>query len=68
MPYSTFSRALLWRALFGLAIVPILASCNDDDESYCYNCIETPFEISLGVVTGDFNSNGFAKRHRAQRH
>lgn len=60
MLYSTFGRALLWRALFGLAIVPILASCNDDDESYCYNCIETPFEISLGVVTGDFNSNGFA--------
>jgi hypothetical protein len=51
-------RARWWRALLGLAIVPALASCDDDYPRDCYPCAP-PFEISLGVVAGDFNANGF---------
>ncbi len=46
-----------WRVLFGLAILPALASCNDDNN--CYSCNVIPAEISLGVVAGNFNANGF---------
>jgi hypothetical protein len=45
--------------LLGLAIVPVLASCNDGYDSNCYSCGAIPAEISLGVVTGNFNANGF---------
>jgi FG-GAP-like repeat len=48
-----------WRVLFGLAIVSALASCNDGYNYSCSNCVVTPTEISLGVVTGNFNGNGF---------
>jgi hypothetical protein len=48
-----------WRMLFGLAIVPVLASCNDGYDNNCYNCGVIPTEISLGVVAGNFNANGF---------
>jgi hypothetical protein len=49
-----------WRVLlFGLVIVPALASCNDGYD-YCYYCGVRPTEISMGVVTGNFNANGFA--------
>jgi hypothetical protein len=50
-----------WRALFGLAFLPALVSCNDGGYGdYCYYCNVTPTEVSLGVVTGNFNSSGFA--------
>jgi len=48
-----------WRALFGIALLPALVSCNDGGYDYCYSCGVTPTEVSLGVVTGDFNANGF---------
>jgi hypothetical protein len=47
-----------WRVLFGLAILPALASCNDGYDNGC--CVVIPTEVSLGVVTGNFNANGFA--------
>jgi hypothetical protein len=47
-----------WRVLFGLAILPALASCNDSYDNGC--CVVIPTEVSLGVVTGNFNANGFA--------
>ena len=47
-----------WRALFGLAILPVLASCNDGSDNGCYSCGAIPAEVSLGVVTGNFNANG----------
>jgi hypothetical protein len=37
-----------------------LASCNDDN-NFCYGCGNfTPTEFSNGVVSGDFNGDGFA--------
>jgi hypothetical protein len=47
------------QVLAGLALLALLASC-DDDNNYCYNCGITPFEVSQGVVAGDFNGSGFA--------
>jgi hypothetical protein len=49
-----------WRALLGIAFLPLLASCNDGYDNGCYNCGVTPIEISLGVVAGHFNATGFA--------
>jgi hypothetical protein len=46
------------RALIATALLPVLASCGGNDNS-CYNCGVTPFEVSLGVVAGEFNGNGF---------
>ena len=45
------------RALLAAALLPLLASCGGSDSS-CYNCGVTFFEVSLGVVAGDFNGNG----------
>jgi hypothetical protein len=47
-----------WRALLGLVILPALASCNDGYDDHCYSCGAIPTEVSLGVVTGNFNANG----------
>src|SRR5882724_3242544 len=47
-----------WRALLGLVILPVLASCNDGFDDNCYNCGVIPTEVSLGVVAGNFNANG----------
>jgi hypothetical protein len=44
--------------LFGLAILPALASCNDGYDNNCYSCNAIPAEVSLGVVAGNFNANG----------
>jgi hypothetical protein len=49
-----------WRALLGIACLPVLASCNDGYDNGCYNCGVTPVEISQGVVAGHFNTTGFA--------
>jgi hypothetical protein len=49
-----------WRALFGIALLPALVSCNDGGYGYCFDCGVTPTEVSLGVVTGNFNASGFA--------
>jgi FG-GAP-like repeat len=54
-------RRNTWRALFGIALLPILANCGNgyDHDHNCWSCGVTPTEVSLGVVTGDFNSSGF---------
>jgi trimeric autotransporter adhesin len=49
-----------WRALFGIAFLPVLASCGGGYGNNCYDCGVTPIEFSQGVVTGDFNATGFA--------
>ena len=51
-------RSRPWQVLAALALLAV-ASC-DDDNNYCYNCGVTPFEVSQGVVAGDFNGSGFA--------
>jgi hypothetical protein len=48
-----------WRALFGIALLPVLTSCDDHGDDYCYYCGVPPAEISQGVVAGNFNGNGF---------
>jgi hypothetical protein len=51
-------RSRSWRALLASAMLPVLASCYGNDNT-CYNCGVTPFEVSLGVATAEFNGNGF---------
>src|SRR5208282_4326414 len=48
------------RAVFGLLLLPVLVSCDNGNYGYCYNCGVPPTEISLGVVTGNFNGTPFA--------
>lgn len=44
------------RGLALLAAVPLLASCHDDG---CWECVSfTPYELSLGLVAGNFSHNG----------
>jgi len=53
-------RSRPWRALFGIVLLPLLTSCGDDnDYNFCSSCGAPPSEVSLGVVSGNFNSNGF---------
>ncbi|HME39266.1 MAG TPA: VCBS repeat-containing protein [Steroidobacteraceae bacterium] len=60
MSFSThLSTARSYRALFAIALLPLLASCNDGYDNYCYNCYAMPAEISRGLVAGDFNAGGF---------
>ncbi len=48
-----------WRVLLSVALLPFLASCNDDNDYDCWSCGAAPTETSLGVVAGNFNGNGF---------
>ena len=44
------------RALALMAAVPLIASCHDDG---CWECVSfTPYELSLGLVAGNFSHNG----------
>jgi hypothetical protein len=47
-----------WRAMCGVALLLTLASCDNGYGDNC--CAYIPTEVSLGVVTGNFNANGFA--------
>ena len=53
--YATFCRAV-----FGMLLLPVVASCDNGNYGYCYNCGVPPTEISQGVVTGNFNGTSFA--------
>jgi FG-GAP-like repeat len=56
------SAALRPWALIGVAaLVAGLMSCGGYDHNNCYNCNNavTPYEVSYGLVAGDFNHNGF---------
>jgi hypothetical protein len=46
----------------GIALSALLASCDDSyDGGVCYSCGNiTPYEVSAGVVSADFNGDGFA--------
>ena len=53
-------HAPFWRAVFGVLLLAVLASCDNGNYGYCYNCGAPPTEISQGVVTGNFNGTPFA--------
>jgi trimeric autotransporter adhesin len=50
--------------VLGIALSALLASCNDGSDNslvICYTCVSTtPTEISKGVVSADFNGDGFS--------
>jgi hypothetical protein len=49
--------------VLGIALSALLASCDDgtNDVIVCYSCVNTtPTEISRGVVSADFNGDGFS--------
>jgi hypothetical protein len=51
------------RPLLGLAVLGLVASCDDHDHGdYCFQCGPPgpQTEVSLGVVSADFNKDGFA--------
>jgi len=52
--------ATFCRAVFGMLLLPVVASCDNGNYGYCYNCGVPPTEISQGVVTGNFNGTSFA--------
>jgi hypothetical protein len=49
-------------APLGIALCSLLASCGDGHgyRNICYSCGITPTEFSAGVVSADFNGDGFA--------
>jgi len=52
-----------WRALLAVALPAVLVNCGGYDHGdYCFQCGPggAPTEISLGVVSADFNGDGFA--------
>jgi len=55
-------RRLARRLALGIALSGLLASCDDDYGGRgCSSCgTVTPFETSAGVVSADFNGDGFA--------
>ena len=59
MGYSNL-RQIPLRVLFGIALSILLASC-DNNNYYgpCYGCGGPPTENSYGVVSADFNGDGF---------
>ena len=51
------------RIALGIALSALLASCDDDyGRGGCYSSCGnfTPYEVSTGVVSADFNGDGFA--------
>jgi hypothetical protein len=49
------------RLALGIALSALLTSCDDYGNRGCYSCNATPpFETSTGVVSADFNGDGFA--------
>ncbi|HEY4446013.1 MAG TPA: VCBS repeat-containing protein [Steroidobacteraceae bacterium] len=49
------------RLVLGIALTTLIAGCGDDGGGICYSCVKvTPTEISKGVVSADFNGDGFA--------
>jgi FG-GAP-like repeat len=47
---------------YGIALCSLLAGCDDHHgfRDICYSCGFTPTEVSNGVVSADFNGDGFA--------
>ena len=61
---STTARTMVRRAagpLAALALLPLLSSCGGHRwDNNCWNCDATPNQFSAGVVSADFNHDGFA--------
>ena len=56
--YNMYFKIGRMRALALVAAVPLMASCHDDG---CWQCVSfTPYELSLGLVAGNFSHNGLA--------
>jgi hypothetical protein len=48
-----------WAFAAAVAVTAGLSSCGGDDHHGCFNCQSyTPYEVSYGLVAGDFNHNG----------
>jgi hypothetical protein len=46
--------------ILAVSLSALLASCDDNNGPFCYSCGNvTPTEISKGVVSADFNGDGF---------
>ena len=57
---ATAPRRRWLRALIFMCCVPLLASCHDDGPC-CITFVQyTPFEVSKGLVAGNFSNNGHA--------
>src|SRR5450631_3459602 len=55
-PAALRPRALL----VVITVIAGLSSCGGDDHNNCFNCQSyTPYEVSYGLVAGNFNGNGF---------
>jgi hypothetical protein len=61
MTAPSYRRIALGIAL-GITVSALLASCDDGYDGGCYSCgnVVTPYEVSAGVVSADFNGDGFA--------
>jgi VCBS repeat protein len=47
-------------SLAGLALLPLLSSCGGNHWNDCWDCVAQPQQGSYGVVSADFNDDGFA--------
>jgi hypothetical protein len=61
MLYPALRASRVRYAIAGLALPALLASCSDYHNHGCYGCgnVGTPTEFSAGVVSADFNGDGF---------
>jgi hypothetical protein len=57
-PKRTLMRAA--GPLAGLALLPLLSSCGGNHWDNCWSCYGPPQQASYGVVSADFNGDGFA--------
>jgi FG-GAP-like repeat len=58
---NPMSQSIPMMLALGMALSALLASCDDgNDVPACYSCNVPPTEYSKGVVTADFNGDGFA--------
>lgn len=56
---GTVSKRRSWKSWTLLAALPALSSCGGYDCGDCgYGPVYTPYELSLGLVAGNFNGNG----------
>ena len=59
-----------WQALLGLALLGLVASCDEHDHGdYCFQCGPPgpQTEVSFGVVSADFNKKALPMSSRSAR-
>lgn len=62
-PHAATDRASLRQAarpLAALALLPLLSSCGGNHWDNCWGCDAMPQQFSAGVVSADFNNDGFS--------